>query len=111
MTATPLAEIPIEEYPSPLLAEVVAWVCSTTMTSAEIATATGVNAWWVMRIRKGGIVDPGIRRLQRIHDYINAVEPSTCPSDMRKLALLHTRQRVRQRKRATVQRRTKTTKG
>lgn len=64
----------MSSYPSQMLAEVVAWIGSVKMTSAEIAEAAGVNKWWVDRMRRGAVPDPGIRRVQAVYDAMRRHE-------------------------------------
>ena len=79
----------IEEYPSDMLGEVIEWICTVDMQADEIADKTGVNKWWIDRMRRGAIPDPGIRRLQKVHDYIHGINARGVAMDVAKLADRH----------------------
>lgn len=40
-----------------------------------IAEETGLGLDWLNKLAQGGIGDPGIRRITRLHDYLMAVPP------------------------------------
>ena len=63
-----------QKHPSKMLDDVIAWLCTTAMTAEEIARASGTNKWWVDRMRAGVVEDPGIRRVQAIHDLMDRIE-------------------------------------
>lgn len=41
-----------------------------TLTLAAIAAAAGVEKEWLAKFSKGVIADPGVRKVQALHDYL-----------------------------------------
>lgn len=35
----------------------------------------GLSYWWITKLAQGHIHDPGVRKIQRLHDYFVANEP------------------------------------
>lgn len=42
----------------------------TTATNAEIADHLGVTVRWYQKVIAGDINDPGVRKIQKLHDYL-----------------------------------------
>ena len=50
------------------------------MSYRQIADATGVNLFWLNKVRWAEIDDPGVKRVQRVHDYLAAQEAAGWPA-------------------------------
>ena len=55
---------------SDLLASTLRLLEHRTETFPQIARASGVGYEWLKKFSAGGIPDPGVRRVQRLHDYL-----------------------------------------
>ncbi len=55
-----------------LLTETKNMLVSTDRTKREIADGAGVGKEWLNKFAQGQIKDPGINRVQAVHDYLSA---------------------------------------
>jgi transcriptional regulator with XRE-family HTH domain len=40
------------------------------LTAQEIATGAGVSRKWVEKLAQGAVTDPGVTRVQKLHDFL-----------------------------------------
>jgi len=50
------------------------------LTYRQISDATGVNVFWLNKVRWGEISDPSVKRIQRVHDYLFAQDEAGWPA-------------------------------
>lgn len=41
----------------------------------EIAAGAGVNGHWLAKFRQGVIANPGVRTVERLHDFLSSGKP------------------------------------
>jgi hypothetical protein len=62
---------PILSAMSELLTETKALLAATKRRPREISAASGVGYDWLIKFARGVIQDPGISRVQRLHDFLS----------------------------------------
>jgi hypothetical protein len=60
-----------------LLDETLDLISRAGLTTREMSEGAGLNYDWVAKVRCRSIPDPGVRRLQQLHDYLAARVSST----------------------------------
>lgn len=58
---------------APLLERTKSLLVSTNEPLRDIAIATDLGYEWLKKLKKGSIPDPSVRRIQRLHDYLDSV--------------------------------------
>lgn len=58
-----------------MLAALPRWV-----TLSQVASESGVKLSWLSAFASGGIEDPGVKKVQAIHDYLSVLPTNTKPS-------------------------------
>jgi len=54
-----------------LLQKTQALIASTSVPAVEICRTVGVSTRWFSRFKRGDFHDPGVRKIQAIHDFLS----------------------------------------
>ncbi|OUR99257.1 hypothetical protein A9Q81_11835 [Gammaproteobacteria bacterium 42_54_T18] len=53
----------------------------------RISIASDVNFHWLATFRKGGIAEPGVQKVQKLHDALLLMEPKPSPANDSRIPL------------------------
>lgn len=56
-----------------LLSETTALLAEDKRNTMQLATAAGVSYFWLRKLRRGKIKNPGVTRLQKLNTALNAI--------------------------------------